>query len=499
MKKFKQFVLKYPLVIPIVFFIILRLPSLFEGVWYGDEGIYAAVAQGMHQGKSLYTEVWDHKPPLLEWIYYFSSFWGWSVGLVLVKLSSLIFGIFEIVFLGRILKFITEKPYVINLALIIFAILNGSSVIEANIANAEVFFILFNILIFYLLLRKARAEYIGLVLFLAFMIKPQSFIEGGFMVVIFFLIELLEKKLNWRRYLTIAASFALPVLVYVLILVFQNRFAQFFDAVFIQNFAYVGDYKEVWNIIGLAINPKLVRIGLAITVFLGTLLLFVRKKINRTTVVIVNLLNIEMLLAFVGGRNYPHYITQTLPGWTLLCGLLVNKIYKRIRPHIKITSVAITGITLVWLLGFGIYWPHDEKPGYQRPAYYYSAFIEHVLKKGETSVPIWPDTGVAKRLTSFADYFNKKYSSYKSYYIYTEPAWIIALIDMKATNKYSVWYHLGFSKERMTEAVEAKNKSQLLILDNQAPWKYDEFYKDLDGFQYLEVYNDFIIYRNTKI
>ena len=42
---------------------LLRYPSLFEPRWYGDEGIFAAIAENMRAGRVLYAEAWDNKPP----------------------------------------------------------------------------------------------------------------------------------------------------------------------------------------------------------------------------------------------------------------------------------------------------------------------------------------------------------------------------------------------------------------------------------------------------
>lgn len=47
----------------------LRYPSLYEPRWYGDEGIFAAVAQNMREGRTLYSEAWDNKPPLIYFTY----------------------------------------------------------------------------------------------------------------------------------------------------------------------------------------------------------------------------------------------------------------------------------------------------------------------------------------------------------------------------------------------------------------------------------------------
>ena len=45
--------------------VFLRVPSLFEPYWYGDEGIYLTIGRAMRGGMELYKEVHDNKPPLL--------------------------------------------------------------------------------------------------------------------------------------------------------------------------------------------------------------------------------------------------------------------------------------------------------------------------------------------------------------------------------------------------------------------------------------------------
>ena len=79
---------RYILLIPILILICLRVPSIFESYWYGDEGIYAAVAQEMYQGKMLYRDVWDHKPPLIFLIFYPAAFVGWQIGFPLLKIFN---------------------------------------------------------------------------------------------------------------------------------------------------------------------------------------------------------------------------------------------------------------------------------------------------------------------------------------------------------------------------------------------------------------------------
>jgi 4-amino-4-deoxy-L-arabinose transferase-like glycosyltransferase len=46
---------------------VLRIPSFFEPHWYTDEAGYVATARSMLQGKVLYTQIWNNKPPLHLW------------------------------------------------------------------------------------------------------------------------------------------------------------------------------------------------------------------------------------------------------------------------------------------------------------------------------------------------------------------------------------------------------------------------------------------------
>ena len=46
---------------------VLRLPSLMEPHWYTDEAGYLNVARELLNGKVLYSQTWNNKPPLMLW------------------------------------------------------------------------------------------------------------------------------------------------------------------------------------------------------------------------------------------------------------------------------------------------------------------------------------------------------------------------------------------------------------------------------------------------
>src|SRR6266404_1137608 len=73
-------------------FFFLRLPSLIEPYWYGDEGIYQVVGMALHNGAQLYTQAWDNKPPLLYLVY--GLFNGDQF---MVRLASLLVGILTVI------------------------------------------------------------------------------------------------------------------------------------------------------------------------------------------------------------------------------------------------------------------------------------------------------------------------------------------------------------------------------------------------------------------
>ena len=167
------------LIISSFIFFLLRLPSLFEPYWYGDEGIYQVIGMAINNGSLLYKDIWDNKPPLLYLLYALFNSDQFAVRLV-----SLIFGLFSIF----VFFFLSKKLFppssggskiVYFLTSSIFALLLGLPILEGNIANAENFMLL-PILIAALLVVKAdylssipkvSLFFAGILLGLAFLFK----------------------------------------------------------------------------------------------------------------------------------------------------------------------------------------------------------------------------------------------------------------------------------------------------------------------------------------
>src|SRR3989344_1642075 len=68
---------------------LMRFPSLFEPFWYGDEGIFAAVARNLNLGGTLYATSWDNKPPMI-YLTYAGIFKFFGVSMFWLRLVTII-------------------------------------------------------------------------------------------------------------------------------------------------------------------------------------------------------------------------------------------------------------------------------------------------------------------------------------------------------------------------------------------------------------------------
>ena len=134
----KSWIEKYEVLILIVLgLIVLRMPSLFEPYWYGDEGIYLTLGMALRKGLVFYRDIHDNKPPLLYlvaalaqtqfWFRFMLLWWHAATTVVVYKLAELIFS-------GVKNKATVILTTVIFVALTLF--------FEGNIANGEIFMIL---------------------------------------------------------------------------------------------------------------------------------------------------------------------------------------------------------------------------------------------------------------------------------------------------------------------------------------------------------------------
>ncbi|MBA3723556.1 MAG: phospholipid carrier-dependent glycosyltransferase, partial [Candidatus Levybacteria bacterium] len=129
-----------------ILFFLLRLPSIIEPYWYGDEGIYHVLGLALNQGQVLYRDIWDNKPPLLYVIYALAN-----SDQMTVRFISLIIGLLSVLaFFLLAIKLFTSNRITLIITTI-YVLLFATPILEGNIANAENF-ILFPIILAALLI-----------------------------------------------------------------------------------------------------------------------------------------------------------------------------------------------------------------------------------------------------------------------------------------------------------------------------------------------------------
>ncbi|MCA9382845.1 glycosyltransferase family 39 protein [Candidatus Dojkabacteria bacterium] len=336
------------LLLSIVAFILLRLPSFWEPNWHPDEGFYATVATSMANGKILYRDTFDHKAPLI----YFTYMLGSGLGkLFYIKLLNLIFGLVGLIGFSRLVKVFSKSTAVYLASIISFTLLFGSSFREGNIANTENFFVPIVIWALVLALEyptKIKYFISGILFAFAFQYKFHSLLDL-FALCLFWLVldpknvvQLIKDKLVW-----ILGGFGLVNFLVVIFLLLKGLFFDYFNAVYLFSFSYSTDNR------GFVLNRLDVKLLVYLLLLIWAYWKYKKKQnISEKTFLLLILASSALFAMSLGGRNYPHYYLQLVPYASIIIGFL----YVKYLQHNKLllTGAVITifsGLLLLHLVG----------------------------------------------------------------------------------------------------------------------------------------------------
>lgn len=471
----------YFLIIASFIFFLLRLPSLFEPYWYGDEGIYEVIGNGLRHGRLLYTTIWDNKPPLLYYIFAF-----FSGNQDAVRAFSLIVGIatFITFFFVAQKLFNTEKAQFIATG--IFGFLFATPILEGNIANAENFMLLPILLsaliilkiIFHTHHKPSVHSYKPLVLsgFLlgfAFLLKVVAVFDfAAFFIFLFFATYHNVKHI--RNQIPLLASFlggfGIPIAWTFLWFLVHGRIKDFIVSAFLSNVGYV-NYGNTFII------PQ----GLLIikVLLLGACIIFLFKKrhiISLQSIFILLWLAFSIFNALFSQRGYTHYLLVILSSFSLGIGyIMYNK--KFIRPIIAF--LVLVGIIELISLG-----------------YYYGNFLMLVAQQKTYRQYIASFDKVATvRDYTLAEYINLHKKSGDSLFVWGDSGQLYGLTHMTPPGKYIVKYHMISSRQSLLETAQALKKVSptfVVILPKQGYPPYG-----LNNYHIVFSINDAYIYEKV--
>lgn len=443
------------LCIILILFVLLRLPSLFEPYWYGDEGIYQTVGMAMREGRMLYTEIWDNKPPLLFLLYAVvdgDQIW--------MRVLSLIAGCASVVVFYLLAREVLKRTLSVYIATAIFGIVFASPLLEGNIANAENFMLLPTLLcMVFLLTRNFRTNtYIplvcGVLLSVSFLLKAVAVFD--LLAITCFL--LFGKE--YRRLLWVWSGFSLLPLCTDLYFFTQGTLPFVIQTVFTDTIGYVEYHNDFIISNGLLMVKSLVLICMIVLLF------FQRKQYSSEKLFVSLWLVCSLYSVYFSGRGYVHYLLLLLPAYALLAGQ-VSEEKKRYS-----LSLAVLGIvTILTVVTFNIY---------GNTIWYYTNAVSYLAGiKSETQYRAFFDP-ITVRNYRIAAFINRNLTKEDRVFIWGNGAQIYKMTDKLPPGRFTVAYHIianGESKRETEQALRAVKPKLLVILPGyeQYPYGYEGY------------------------
>mgnify|MGYP003393201132 CR=1 FL=1 len=450
--KIKGYEAKWFLLFIATLFVLLRVPSLIEPHWYGDEGIYQVVGREILKGEILYKDIWDNKPPFLYAIY--AIFNG---NLFFVKLASLTFGLLSVFSFYILTTKVFEKIFSRFTSCAVFAILFALPFLEGNIANAENFMLLpITLGAYFILVFKDSRKAIHLIL--AGFLLSIAFITKIVAIFDFFAFFIFLGILLWNKYGKSALRFknlknhALFSLSFVSLLILSSIYfllngalGDFLNAVFAQNVNYV-------NVENRFIVPYGILFVKTLLLLTFIVFLFKKRNIIKSHELFIYLwLGFSVYSAFFSQRPYIHYILVMLPAFSLLCGIMVES-KKRLNIHI---------LVLVGLIFLSFY----HLTFYKKTFEYYVNYLQFIFnKKTITEYQRFFDSQTPRDY-EIANFINANLKKDETFFLWSDSAQIYALADKSPIGKYVVAYHITFYKDadvKIKEAIDSR-KPRLII------------------------------------
>lgn len=468
---------------------ILRIPSLFEPYWYGDEGIYLSIGMAIRKGFLLYRDVFDNKPPLIYLLAALANgrqFW-FRLFLSVFVLSSIYF------FYRLCLLFFAGQTKKTKFATFLFAFLTTVRTFEGNIANAELFILLPTILGLYLFFKhKERNDFIvflaGSIFSLGFLFKVPALLD--FVSLLVFLVFFTAKKFRFgKREFSLCLGYLSPIVLTGLFFLFKNSFKEFFSAAFLQMMGYLTSWKAGSHQFLIA---DLIKSELSIKaslVLFTTSILWLKRKSLPPFLIFASLWFVFSLFgATLSARPYPHYLVQILPSLSVLILFL---------PNYKNRVSLLLPLFLLFLLIFSLF--HYRFWKYETISYYKNFILFSLSKKDKARYFSYFGRNLPA-IYETAEFINANSNPIEYIFVWANEPSLYTLSRRLPATPYFVAYHINDLKfySQTIEKIEINNP-QIIVVDQK-----NQIFPLLetvlaDNYLRINKIGDFVIYRRKLI
>ncbi len=428
--------------------VILRLPSLFEPRYYGDEDIYLTVGMGIRKGLVLYKDVFDNKPPLIYLMGALAgSFFWFRVILLLWNLLSVT------LFYDLAILVMRDKTKA-EVSTMVFAVMSTIPLFEGQIVNSEVLFILTTITGWLLVWRELKLEKTNMARWLAagtsmgvgVLFKMPALVDV--LGLVFVAVILAPKILvGIKRAVWLSIGATVPLALSILGFVFTGAVAIYLKSAFWELFPYLSSWGNKGASQGSGLGLRAVLLSISCMI-----LLIARKKFSTALIAVSAWMIFAIFGALLSGRPYPHYLMQVVPPLSFIfVWLLMGD--KREGIFATVHTLIFAGIFCAFR-----FWYY---PTYS----YYEAFIRFAV--GRTSRDEYSAVFEKKALwyRPLVEFIKATTSSKDRIFVWgTDPA-IYVFSKRLPASRYTVAYHVhekGAEKEVMGEL--EKNKPRLIVL-----------------------------------
>lgn len=489
LKKINSIQIPRWLVLILALCLILRIPSFFEPYSYGDETIYLALGEGVRQGKVLYKDIHDNKPPLLYFtaavagnLFWFKAILAFSSFITIFLFWKLISHLFP------------SKDKLQKIATLIFALFTTIPLLEGNIANAENFMIGLIIAGFLVLLTQKENPknlILGGVLFsLATLFKVPAAFDLPAIIFYWLIVDGLNIK-NIKRVIRntvfIAIGFFVPIAFTLVWYYIRGAGQSYLISAFLQNFGYLSTFRpNDTKLPFLAKNAPLLTRG-ALT-FAGIAILYpLRKKLSKEFIFLTVWLFLTLFAVTLSERPYPHYLLQSSAPASALFAMLFT---------LASLEQVFVILPLTVLLAVPVYY----KFWYYSTTAYYSRFLEFAAGRTTKEEYLAKFGSHVPRAYKISEFINGVTRKSDGVFVWgPENQTIYALSRRFPPIKYVAQYHINdfSSQEEVMDSLNSNLPKIIVILPESQ--EFPELGK-LVGQEYIlieKVDGAYIYFKNT--
>ncbi|MGD9129563.1 MAG: hypothetical protein PVJ09_03695 [Candidatus Woesebacteria bacterium] len=522
-----------PLFLLILLLIILRLPNFFEPYWYGDEAIYLTIGNALRFGEKLYTDIIDHKTPI---IYFLAK----VPNQLSFRFLNLLWTALATVSFYFLAKKIFKKKSLSFFSTLIFVLLTSLPWFEGYIPNGELFVIGFVMAGAYLLsntnyfnnflkgkiiktkqlvqskksaskknqrslftlIKNKKEELLifiaGCFFALAILTKVPALLDfAAFMAIAWFSLvntfSFSPKKLkNWKKQLLpqlkkffiLLAGVLTPILLSVIYFASKGSAKDYLDFGLLYNFRYASSWQLNFTnpvlIFAFSLKGKLILLSL-----LFFLLSFAKKLITPKAQLLIAWFALSLFASLLSNRPYPHYFLQIMPAFSLLIIYLLYSLLKIYQTKKKslVNIVEISLASLLILIAFASM--KLLKLGLHPVKTYYQNFYLYATRKLSEEDYYQSFNNLMRDNYKASKIIQDK--AEKRIFIWGNNPMLYAHSKTIPTGRFTVAFHIkDFNAYRETMDGIKKHQPKIIVVmkDEQDP--FPEFYRYLYRFYKLK-------------